>query len=261
MIKIFKTISGNLEEVNEAGVDCWVLAIKPDKEEMARIQALTNMDEVDLKSTIDIDERPHIQNEDEYTMLYVDIPSLEERNDKDWFRTVPITIVLAKGMIFTISTEDNVILERFMNNKVKNFNTAHKTRFILQLLYQNATAYLTYLRMIDRMTDHAEERLKGSLRNKELIELMELEKSLVYFTTSLRANELVLERLLRDSSIKHYEIISSLSIFLPEIIISPSSGFKSPLIIFRTVVFPEPDVPTMQIKSPSFILRLKFLNT
>ncbi len=204
MIKIFTTISGNLEEVNEAGIDCWVLAIKPDKEEMARIQALTNMDEVDLKSTIDIDERPHIQNEDEYTMLYVDIPSLEERNDKDWFRTVPITIVLAKGMIFTISTEDNVILERFMNNKVKNFNTAHKTRFILQLLYQNATAYLTYLRMIDRMTDHAEERLKGSLRNKELIELMELEKSLVYFTTSLRANELVLERLLRDSSIKHY---------------------------------------------------------
>ena len=160
---------------------------------MARIQALTNRDEVDLKSTIDIDERPHIQNEDEYTMLYVDIPSLEERNDKDWFRTVPITIVLAKGMIFTISTEDNVILERFMNNKVKNFNTAHKTRFILQLLYQNATAYLTYLRMIDRMTDHAEERLKGSLRNKELIELMELEKSLVYFTTSLRANEDLLE--------------------------------------------------------------------
>lgn len=204
MIKIFKTISGNLEEVKEAGVDCWVLAIKPDKEEMSKIQALTNMDEADLKSTIDIDERPHIQNEDEYTMLYVDIPSLEERNDKDWFRTVPITIVLAKGMIFTISTEDNVILERFMNNKVKNFNTAHKTRFILQLLYQNATAYLTYLRMIDRMTDHAEERLKGSLRNKELIELMELEKSLVYFTTSLRANELVLERLLRDSSIKHY---------------------------------------------------------
>jgi len=204
MIKIFKTISGNLEEVKDAGVDCWVLAIKPDKEEMAKIQELTNMDEADLKSTIDIDERPHIQNEDEYTMLYVDIPSLEERNGKDWFRTVPITIVLAKGMIFTISTEDNVILERFMNNKVKNFNTAHKTRFILQLLYQNATAYLTYLRMIDRMTDHAEERLKGSLRNKELIELMELEKSLVYFTTSLRANELVLERLLRDSSIKHY---------------------------------------------------------
>ena len=204
MIKIFKTISGNLEEVKDAGVDCWVLAIKPDKEEMAKIQELTTMDEADLKSTIDIDERPHIQNEDEYTMLYVDIPSLEERNDKDWFRTVPITIVLAKGMIFTISTEDNVILERFMNNKVKNFNTAHKTRFILQLLYQNATAYLTYLRMIDRMTDHAEERLKGSLRNKELIELMELEKSLVYFTTSLRANELVLERLLRDSSIKHY---------------------------------------------------------
>lgn len=204
MIKIFKTVSGKLEEVKEASEDCWLVAIKPDKEEMAQIQTLTNMDETDLRSTIDIDERPHIQNEDEYTMLYVDIPSLEERNDKDWFRTVPITIVLAKGMIFTISTEDNVILERFMNGKVKNFNTGHKTRFILQILYQNATAYLTYLRMIDRMTDHAEERLKDSLRNKELIELMELEKSLVYFTTSLKANELVLERLLRDSSIKHY---------------------------------------------------------
>lgn len=207
MIKTFKTIDGNLKELNglsDAGVDCWVVAIKPDKEEMNQILDITQMDEADLKSTIDIDERPHIQNEDDYTMIFFDIPSLEERNDKDWFRTIPVTIILTKGMIFTITTENNIILERFMNGKVRNFNTAHKTRFILQILYQNATAYLTYLRMIDRMTEHAEERLKDSLRNKELIELMELEKSLVYFTTSLKANELVLERLLRDSSIKRY---------------------------------------------------------
>lgn len=204
MIKIFKTIDGELTEVNEATKDCWVVAVKPDKDEMKEILELSRMDEIDLQATIDIDERPHIQNEDDYTMIFVDIPSLEERNEKDWFRTVPLTIVLAKSMIFTICTESNVVLDRFMSGKIKNFNTAHKTRFILQILYQNSTAYLTYLRVIDRMTDHAEDRLKGSVKNKELIELMELEKSLVYFTTALKANELVLERLLRDSSIKRY---------------------------------------------------------
>lgn len=204
MIKIFKTVDAKLMEVEEATAECWVAAVSPDKDEMSRILALSEMDEIDLKSTVDVDERPHIQNEDDYTMIFVDIPSLEERNGKDWFRTIPLTIVLTKGMIFTISTEENIIIDRFMSGKIRGFNTAHKTRFILQILYQNATAYLTYLRLIDRMSDHAEERLKGSLRNKELIELMELEKSLVYFTTSLKANELVLERLLRDSSIKRY---------------------------------------------------------
>lgn len=91
-----------------------------------------------------------------------------------------------------------------MNNREREFYTFKKTRFVFQILYRNATSYLRYLRIIDRKSEQIEEKLHISQRNKELIELLELEKSLVYFTTSLRSNETVLEKLLRTEKIKKY---------------------------------------------------------
>ena len=79
-----------------------------------------------------------------------------------------------------------------------------KTRFILQILYRNASMYLIYLRIIDKKSEQIEEKLHLSTRNQELMELLELEKSLVYFTTSLKSNEMVLEKLLKVESIKKY---------------------------------------------------------
>ena len=91
-----------------------------------------------------------------------------------------------------------------MNNRVREFYTFKKTRFVFQILYRNATSYLRYLRIIDRKSEQIEEKLHISQKNKELIELLELEKSLVYFTTSLRSNETVLEKLLRTEKVKKY---------------------------------------------------------
>ena len=91
-----------------------------------------------------------------------------------------------------------------MNNRVREFFTFKKTRFVFQILYRNATSYLRYLRIIDRKSEQIEEKLHISQKNKELIELLELEKSLVYFTTSLRSNETVLEKLLRTEKVKKY---------------------------------------------------------
>ena len=96
------------------------------------------------------------------------------------------------------------MLGRFMDGRVRNFYTYMKTRFILQILYKNASMFLHYLRIIDKKSEEVEEKLQESTKNKELIELLELEKSLVYFTTSLRSNEMVLEKLLKVERIKQY---------------------------------------------------------
>ena len=116
----------------------------------------------------------------------------------------PVGIIVTQKMIFTVCLEDTQVLTRFMEGRVRNFFTYMKTRFILQILYRNASMYLRYLRIIDKKSEQIEEKLHLSTRNQELMELLELEKSLVYFTTSLRSNEMVLEKLLKVESIKKY---------------------------------------------------------
>ena len=118
--------------------------------------------------------------------------------------TIPLGIIVTQKMIFTVCLEDTQVLTRFMEGRVRNFFTYMKTRFILQILYRNASMYLRYLRIIDKKSEQIEEKLHLSTRNQELMELLELEKSLVYFTTSLRSNEMVLEKLLKVESIKKY---------------------------------------------------------
>ena len=134
----------------------------------------------------------------------MDIPSIEERNGKDWFVTIPMAIITTKDVLITVCLEETPILTAFMDGRVRDFHTFMKTRFILQILYKNATQYLQYLRIIDKKSEVIENKLHQSQKNEELIELLELQKSLVYFTTSLRSNEVVLEKLLRIDKIKKY---------------------------------------------------------
>ncbi|BFL47948.1 magnesium transporter CorA family protein [Lactonifactor longoviformis] len=204
MIRVFKTIDGNIHQVNEATEGCWVALTDPTATELFEISNKYGIEVDDLRAPLDEEERSRIEVEDEYTLILVDIPVIEERNDKDWYGTIPLGIIVTKEMIFTVCLEDTLILERFMDGRVRNFYTYMKTRFILQILYKNASMYLHYLRIIDKKSVEVEEKLHLSTRNQELIELLELEKSLVYFTTSLRANEVVLEKLLKVESIKQY---------------------------------------------------------
>ena len=139
--------------------------------------------------------------EDGYNMILVDIPSLDE---KDRYVTIPLGIYMTKEHIITICLEESPVLKAFVNRRVREFYTFKKTRFVFQILYRNAASYLRYLRIIDRKSDQIEEKLHISQKNSELIELLELEKSLVYFTTSLRSNEVVLEKLLRTERVKKY---------------------------------------------------------
>ena len=226
MVRMFRTSDGAIHEIQEPQDGCWVALTNPTATEIFEISEQFQIEVDDLRAPLDEEERSRIEVEDTYTLILVDVPMIEERNDKDWYGTIPLGIIVTDKMIFTICLEDTQVLTRFMEGRVRNFFTYMKTRFILQILYRNASMYLRYLRIIDKKSEQVEEKLHFSPRNQELIELLELEKSLVYFTTSLRSNEAVLEKLIKIESIKKYpedmKILSVITIVMsiPTIVFS-----------------------------------------
>lgn len=204
MIKIFRTIDGTLHQISEAQEGSWIALIDPTATELVEIAEKYEIDVDHLRAPLDEEERPRVEVEDNYTLILVDIPIIEERNDKDWYGTIPMGIVVTDEIIFTVCLEDSPILGSFMDGRVRNFFTYKRTRFILQILYRNASMFLHYLRVIDKKSEQVEEKLHKAQKNEELLELLELEKSLVYFTTSLKSNEAVLEKLLKVENIKQY---------------------------------------------------------
>lgn len=201
MLQIYKTVEDELQETMEISEGCWVALTKPTHEEIKRIAGETEIDVDDLRAPLDDEERSRIEHEGDYVVILVDIPSLDE---KDRYVTIPLGIYMTKKQIITVCLEETPVLTAFKNNRVKEFFTFKRTRFVFQILYRNATSYLRYLRIIDRKSEQIEEKLHIPQKNKELVELLELEKSLVYFTTSLRSNEAVLEKLLRTEKVKKY---------------------------------------------------------
>lgn len=204
MIRIFKTEDGAMHEKEEMQPGCWIALTNPTASEIIDIADTYQIDPDHLRAPLDEEERSRIEVEDEYILILVDIPSIEERNGKDWFVTIPLAIITTKDVLITVCLEETPVLTSFMDGRVRDFHTFMKTRFILQILYKNATQFLQYLRIIDKKSEVIERKLHQSQKNEELIELLELEKSLVYFTTSLRSNEVVLEKLLRIEKIKKY---------------------------------------------------------
>ncbi len=204
MIDIFKTTDGSLQRITEITEGCWVAMTDPSATELLEISEETGIDIDNLRAPLDEEERARIEVEDNYTLILVDIPTLERRNNKDRYVTIPLGIIVAKDYLLTVCLEETPILKSFIDGRVRDFYTNKKTRFILQVLYKNASTFLQHLRTIDRKSEEIEHKLHMATENRELIELLELEKSLVYFTTSLRSNAEVFEKMLKLETIKHY---------------------------------------------------------
>jgi magnesium transporter len=162
------------------------------------------MDPSHLRAALDEEERARIEIEPGSTLILVDVPKIEPSENNKYYSTLPLGIILAGDSILTVCTQEVPLIKDFIGGSVRSFYTFKKTRFILQILYKNASYYLMFLKQIDRRSSQIERELHISMKNKELIQLLELEKSLVYFSTSLRANEVVLERMLRLDAIKKY---------------------------------------------------------
>ncbi|MBP8639409.1 MAG: magnesium transporter CorA family protein [Oscillospiraceae bacterium] len=204
MISYYTSVSSRLEKINSHENGCWVSMINPSNSELQEMSAFYEVDTDTLKAALDTYERSRIETDDNYTMILVNIPTIEEHNEKELYTTIPLSIIVTKEAVITVCSEDTPILRHFTSGKVRDFYTYMKSRFILQVLYRTATLYLQYLSNIDRKSDEVENKLHKSTKNHELIELLKLEKSLVYFTTALRSNEAVLEKLFRYDVIKKY---------------------------------------------------------
>lgn len=204
MIKIFLSENGVLNKIEQPQPGCWICLTNPNESEMALVSEHYSIDIDTLKAALDEEERSRIEIGDNYNMIIVNIPMIEQRKKEELYTTIPLSVILAKEAIITVCLTDTPILDAFMNGRVKDFYTHMKTRFVLQILYKNATLFLQFLHNIDKKSELVENKLHGSTQNSELIELLKLEKSLVYFTTALRSNEIVLEKLLRTENIKKY---------------------------------------------------------
>ena len=169
MVRIFKTIDGAIHEIQEPQEGCWIALTNPTATEIFEISEQFGIEVDDLRAPLDEEERSRIEVEDNYTLILADVPAIEERNEKDWYVTIPLGIIVTQKMIFTVCLEDTQVLTRFMEGRVRNFFTYMKTRFILQILYRNASMYLRYLRIIDKKSEQVEEKLHMSTRNQELL--------------------------------------------------------------------------------------------
>lgn len=178
--------------------------VAPSEQELQQISQQYGLDNDVLRAALDTDERSRIDTDQGYTMVLVNIPTVEEQSDKELYSTIPVSILIVSDAIITVCSEDSPVIRAFEQGKVRDFHTQMKSRFILQFLYRIATLYLQYLRNVDKKSEEVEAKLHKSTQNRELIELLKLEKSLVYFTTALRSNEAVLEKLLRTELIKKY---------------------------------------------------------
>lgn len=207
MIKIYKTINDVTKEINDLESGVWINLTNPTQSELTTVRLRYNVDESQLKAALDEEETPRIDVEDESTLFIIDVPFPYEDDVNKGGRiygTIPLGIVISDEAIITVSTEEIKPLTDFTKMRVKGFHTEKQTRMILQIMYKNATYYLFYLKQIDRISESIQKELHKSMKNEELLELLSLEKSLVYFTTSLKSNEVVFEKMMRLDSIKQY---------------------------------------------------------
>ena len=210
MLKIYNTDvnTNKIEEIKEFRKGSWISLVNPSETEIKKVCENVNIQEDFIRDALDFEEKARIDKEDDdgTTLFVVDVPIIEKNEENDVYTTMPLGMIVVRDDFFiTVSLRKNKIIEDFEKRKIKNIQTYKKSKLIFQILYLNSSYYLAYLKQINKETEIAEYILKNSMKNKELLKLLSLEKSLVYFTTSLKSNELVMEKTMRGKIIKLYD--------------------------------------------------------
>ena len=212
MLEFYKTFGTETKKIDKPEPGSWISAIAPTEEEKNYLIEEMGILPEFVKSSLDAEESSHIDYDEDYnqTLVIVDYPSAEEVEDgydKNMlqYTTLPLGIVIMKGYVVTISLYENLNIDDMAQGRIKGVNTDLKTRFLLLLLLRISQRYLIYLRQIDRISSRTEQRLHKSMQNKELIQMLGLEKSLVYFSTSLKTDEITLNKIMRWKAIKLYD--------------------------------------------------------
>ena len=205
MISIYKTIDGKMTKLDTVEDGCWINLIYPSEDELKTVSVTLGVELPFLKAALDEEETSRIDSEDGQTLIIVDTPAMERDETGVVYSTLPMGIIVTEKHIVTVCLKETSVVRDLQDGLVKDVRTQQRTRFILNILLLVAKRYLQYLKQIDKTYNYMERQLYKSQRNKELIQLLDLEKSLVYFNTSLKANEVTLEKILRGRIVTLYE--------------------------------------------------------
>lgn len=213
MLKIFKTsaVEKKIKKVKKITIDTWIDLTSPTTDEIERVVERTKVDKDLILKMLDDEELPRVEQSGNATLVVIDTPFLEEGETSHIYKTYPLGIIITdNNFVITVSPKKTTILNDFKQNKVKDFRTAKKIRFLIQILLKTSSCYLKALNQVNNDIEKKEQVLKKSTENKDLIDLLEIEKTLVYFITSLKANDLVLEKLSKGTILPLYENDSDL---------------------------------------------------
>jgi magnesium transporter len=204
VITFIKSTANGLEKIDDLVPGSWINIVDPTTDEIEQMVA-TGIPQDFLTYPLDLDERSRTEREDDgTTLIIIRIPYFQGPKVDVPYITVPLGIILNENYILTVGRRSNQIIEEMANGRVRGLSTAKRYRFVLRILLNTANRFLHYLREINNRVDLLEDQLQASMKNKEVAELLKMQKSLVYFTTALRSNQLVLDRLQRGQMFHKY---------------------------------------------------------
>ena len=205
MITYYKTIGDRLQHIDNCEDHCWVNCIAPDETETKELMDKYNIPPEFIRAAFDEEESSHIDTEDGVTLIIIDIPIAHRKKDTITYTTAPFSIMITPTNVITVSLYENPLITELSEGAVRGVNTKFKTNFVLLFMLRMSKKYLQYLKMIDKTTERVQTELRKSMKNEDLIQLMDAETSLVYFQSSLKADETTLQRIMRGKVLKLYE--------------------------------------------------------
>lgn len=206
MIKIYQSDElGNIQEAKEIVPGTWIDITNPTTDEIENLSTQIDIDTEFINYILDDEEQPRIDIGKDKKLIIIDIPVKKQKHHQTIIQTIPLAILIIRDDYIITVSKENEILEDFKTNKVKEFYSFKKSRFIIQILYRVATSYLRYLKVINEEIEKCEEKMFQATKNEDLSKLLTIEKSLVYIVTSLQSNKAVLEKIIKGTVIDFYE--------------------------------------------------------
>ena len=225
MIQYFKNIEHQTIAIDKAEADTWVNVLPPLKqEEFSELSETLDIPIDFLKDSLDFDERSRYEIDDNVKLVVIKTPTENNSfNESDAFYiTIPICIILTHNQIVTVNSFENEAIKKFLNT-FQNRSMDKKNMMVLKIFEKVTTNFQDYLKEINLRRNTLEQKLYIANRNEELLQLMRIQKSLVYFITALRSNELLMMKLARTNFLQLNEDEKD---FLDDLVVETSQALE-----------------------------------
>ncbi|MBR3220985.1 MAG: magnesium transporter CorA family protein [Kiritimatiellae bacterium] len=197
MMTIYRWENGGLRETSEFAPSCWINLVEPSTTELEAVLSYSGVPRDFLTDPLDAGERPRFDWEDDSNLLIVHVPMQippEEDDDAVPYRTIPLGIIFLSQTVITVCSARTQVTTAFLDQIRRVCPPSDKYRFAFRLLWHAGVLFLRYINDIHSRTTALEDELHKSISNEVILRLFQIEKTLVYFTTSLKADTIALAR-------------------------------------------------------------------